>query len=235
MLAFAGGVFGLGLAYIGVQYLSVIVQSVLSAYNIQPLFDVRIDQRVIVFTVVASLITLVSGLVPALKSTSVDSVSGLKGIALAGRRRRLTIRAVLVASQTTVSVFVLAIAGLSIRQFVDVRLTDPGFVVDDVLLVTFDPSTVGYNDRQADEFYAQIAMRARALPGVDAVGFTQDVPLIFGFRFTPFAVEGFETAQGQKEVPIRSFVVDPGSGARCGRPSSAGGHSRNKTRAADPE
>ncbi len=98
-----------------------------------------------------------------------DFVSGMKGTALASRRRRFTIRAVLVASQTTVSVFVLAIAGLSIRQFIDVRRTDPGYGVDDVLLATFDPSTVGYDDRQAGEFYTQIAMRTRGLPGVNAV------------------------------------------------------------------
>jgi predicted permease len=209
VLAVAGGVLGLGLAYVGVQYLSAIVQSVLSAYDIQPLFDVRVDRRVVAFTVVASLLALLSGLVPALKSRSVDFVSGLKGAAHATRRRRFTIRAVLVASQTAVSVFVLAIAGLAIRQFVDVRRSDPGFVVDDVLLVSFDPSTVGYNDRQADEFYSQIATRTRGLPGVRAVGFTQDVPLIFGFRFTPVVVEGLEAPQGQEAVSIRSFVVDP--------------------------
>jgi predicted permease len=210
VLACGGGVLGLGLAYVGVQYLSAIVQSVLSAYDIQPLFDVRIDGRVIAFTVVASMVTMVSGLVPALRSSRVDFVSGLKGTTVASRRRRFTIRGFLVASQTTVSVFVLAMAGLSIRQFIDVRRTDPGFDVDDVLLVNFDPSTVGYTDRQADEFYRQMAERTRALPGVQAVGFTQDVPLIYGFRFTPVAVDGFETPQGQESLSIRSFVVDPG-------------------------
>ena len=218
LLAVGGGLVGLGLAYIGVQYLSAIVRSVLSAYDIQPLFDVRIDRRVIAFTVVASLVTLVAGLIPALRSRRVDAVSGLKGTPLAGPRRRITIRAVLIASQTTVSVFVLAIAGLSIRQFIDVRRTDPGFAVDGVLLATFDPGTAGYNDRQADGFYRQIATRTRGLPGVQAAGFTQDVPLIFGFRFTPLAVDGFDTPPGQASVSIRSFVVDPGYWTAMGTP-----------------
>ena len=217
LLAIGGGLVGLGLAYIGVQYLSAIVRSVLSAYDIQPLFDVRIDRRVIAFTVVASLVTLVAGLIPALRSMRVDPVSGLKGTPFAGPRRRITIRAVLIASQTTLSVFVLAIAGLSIRQFIDVRRTDPGFAADGVLLVTFDPGTAGYDDRQADEFYRQIATRTRSLPGVQAAGFTQDVPLIFGFRFTPLAVDGFDTS-GQESVSIRSFVVDPGYWSAMGTP-----------------
>src|SRR5262245_38673790 len=232
LLAIGGGVVGLGLAYIGVQYLSAIVRSVLSAYDIQPLFDVRIDRRVIAFTVVASLVTLVAGVIPALRSMRVDFVSGLKGMPFAGPSRRLKIRAVLVASQTTVSVFVLAIAGLSIRQFIDVRRTDPGVAVDDVLLVTFDPSTAGYNDRQAEQFYSQIAARTRGLPGIQAVGFTQDVPLIFGFRFTSLDVDGFET--GQESASIRSFLVDPGYWNAIGTPILRGRASTDRDSSAGP-
>jgi ABC-type antimicrobial peptide transport system permease subunit len=45
---------------------------------------------------------------------------------------------------------------------------------------------------------------------VHAVGFTQDVPLIYGFRFTPVSVDGLDAPQGQESLSIRSFVVDPG-------------------------
>jgi hypothetical protein len=213
LLAIGGGICGLVFAYVGVRYLSVLVQSVLSAYDVQPVFDVRLDERVLLFTLLASLATVVVfGLVPALRSTRVDLVSGLKAPTKASRRRprRLTTRGVLVASQAAVSVIVLTVAGLSIRQFIDVRRTDPGFRTDHVLLVTFDPSTVGYSQSQASQFYDRIVARTRALAGVKAAGLTQDVPLIFGYRWTPLTVDGFDIPKDQETLSIRSFVVDPG-------------------------
>jgi hypothetical protein len=92
-------------------------------------------------------------------------VSGLKAPTQTNRSRprRLTARGVLVASQATVSVIVLTIAGLSIRQCIDVRRTDPGFRTDHVLLVTFDPSTVGYSQNQASQFFDRIVARTQAL------------------------------------------------------------------------
>lgn len=77
LLALGGGVCGLVFASIGVRYVTVLVQSILSAYDVQPVFDVRLDERVVLFTLLASLATiLMLSLAPALRSTRVDLVTG---------------------------------------------------------------------------------------------------------------------------------------------------------------
>ena len=61
--------------------------------------------------------------------------------------------------------------------------------------------------RTAVAIYDQILARTRALGGVSAAGLTQDVPLIFGFRWTPLAVDGFDMSTDQPALSIRSLVV----------------------------
>jgi predicted permease len=212
LLTLGGALCGFALADAGVRYLVLLVQSILSSFDVAPSFDVRLGVRVLVFTLVASLAAMLFfGLMPAFRSTRLDLVSSLKGSRSNRRTRRpLTLRALLVASQVMVSVIVLAIAGFSIRQFVGLRSLNPGFRTDHVLLATFDPSAAGLDDAHARQFFDQMINRTRSLAGVDAVGLAQDVPLVSGYRFTALTVDGGDASKTQDALSIRSFVVDPG-------------------------
>jgi len=214
LLAIGGGVGGLALAYGGVRYLlSALGQMFAAASDLPFMVDFRIDERVLLFTLITTFATaVVFGLMPALQSTRVDLVSALKASSRAGtiRRRFLNTRSVLVASQVALSLATLALAGFSIQGFIVARRTDPGFRTDHVLLLSFDPSTVGYSQNQMTRFYDQIITRTKALSGVQAVGLAQSIPLVNGLGTTAVVVDGFEMLEGQEALSIRSSVVDPG-------------------------
>jgi putative ABC transport system permease protein len=106
---------------------------------------------------------------------------------------------------------ILTVAGLSIREFVDVRRAYPGFRTDRVLLLSFDPSLVGYDQHQMMQFYDQIVRRTKAIAGVEAVGLAQAIPLRDPTReTTALVVDGYDMPRNQETLAIRSHVVDSG-------------------------
>ncbi len=107
LLALAGGVAGLGLALLGIQFLSSI-----RFPTALPLWLVaHVDLRVLGFCAAASLLSgVVFGIAPALHTLRTDLSGTLKAgdAALAGKRRRFQIRSVLVVGQVAVSMLVAA-------------------------------------------------------------------------------------------------------------------------------
>jgi hypothetical protein len=71
------------------------------------------------------------------------------------------------------AVVVLTVAGLAIRGLMDKQRIDPGFQVDHVLLMSFNPGLVRYDQPQTRAFYQELVARTRVLPGVSAAGLAQ--------------------------------------------------------------
>lgn len=215
LLASSGGVCGLLLAYGSARYLSIVGESIMSNMDMRLGLEFRLDERVLLFTLVTSLATsVVFGLAPALRSTRVDLVSALKTSAKSGSRRHrwLTTRGALIGSQVALSVVVLAVAGLSIRHFIDIRRADPGFQTDHVLLLSLDPGAAGYDAGGTRQFYDRILTQTKATAGVKAVGLAQSIPLsgINTGRTTSIIVDGYDMPRDQESLSIRSNVVDGG-------------------------
>jgi hypothetical protein len=122
-----------------------------------------LDSRALVFTLVVSLATgLVFGLAPAWQSSNPDVVPVLKGLAEVPRRRkfgRLTLRNGLVVAQVALSLVVLVCGGLFIKSFRQAQTMDPGFTNPNGLIVSLNPSLVGYDDEQSRNFYRQLLDR----------------------------------------------------------------------------
>jgi predicted permease len=72
----------------------------------------------------------------------------------------------------------------------------------------FDPGQVQYSDTQAQRFFAQVADRARVLPGVKSATLTSFVPTEGGSRPVAIVPEGFELPAGRDSVTIWSAMVD---------------------------
>ncbi|MFP5248760.1 MAG: FtsX-like permease family protein, partial [Acidobacteriota bacterium] len=159
---------------------------------------VGIDWRVMAFTLGVSLLTgVLFGLFPAIGASRPDLNTTLKeGSNRSGTGfRQGKARSLLVISEVSLAVVLLAGAALLIRTYVALRNVDPGFDARNVL--TLQMSLTG------DRFLktagvAQVAHdgieRLDALPGVEASGFSCCLPLNVGYGL-PFNIVGRPTGK----------------------------------------
>src|SRR6185436_13182792 len=174
LLAVAGGVVGLGIGYAGMRLFSQIQLPTDLPINL----SFRMDRRALVFSfAVAVASALVFGLVPAVQATRTDLTAVMKASdSVAPGRRRRWGRAVLVCGQVAVSVVLLVVAMFMYRGFRENMASGPGYRVDHLLMMSFDPRLVRYSETQTQQFFAQVAERARTVPGVASVSMTTMIP-----------------------------------------------------------
>ena len=191
MLSVAGGVIGLAAGYAGIRAILSV-----SPGNI-PLIPqgarVDLDWRIVAFTLGLSLVTgIVFGLVPALQSSRADLISTMKESSNrsgTGLRHHKT-RALLVITEMALALVLLVGAALLIRTFLAIRKVNPGFDAHNVMSMRM--SLTGPQFERATgvaQLVRDGVRRIRALPGVEAAGFTCCVPLEGGFGL-PFQITG---------------------------------------------
>jgi predicted permease len=197
LLAAAGGALGLLMA----QWLAALVARFRP--DEAPPFDLSLDYRVLVFSVAASLLTVVLfGLAPALQTTRPDVNAELKDTArpLHVRRLRVRLRDGLVIVQVALSVALLIGAALLFRSFHVGRTGDPGFRRDGVLSVDIDLSTMTNVSGTRARFYREAVASMSQTPGVERAALAALVPLN-GSNIT----EAIEISEGGGR---RSVVLD---------------------------
>ncbi|MDX1395211.1 MAG: ABC transporter permease [Gemmatimonadota bacterium] len=188
LLSLIGGALGVGLAAIAVQ--------VLVGYgpaDLPRLSEVSIGLPVVLVALLISFLTsVVFGLLPALRRTpslattikSGDARSGTTGET--GRSRN-----VLVATQVALALVLLVATGLMSRSFVNLVTLDAGFDRESVLTFRVGLPTSSYPDRQsAVGFHREAVDRIAELPGVEAVGVTNCLPLCGSWAGIQLEVEG---------------------------------------------
>lgn len=211
ILSFLGGSAGLALAYWGT---SLLVSSMSALVPFDIVFHEGPDPRVLGalmgFCVLA---TLVSGLGPALKSSRPDVVGDLKVNAGedtdGGQRRWYARRNLLVIAQISLSLALLTAAGLFIRSALHAASADPGFSVDNGVILEVDPSLAGYGETKSRETYRALLERMRALPGVESASMAATVPfgmISLGESVIPEA-DSSESSAASKSIGVRSNIV----------------------------
>lgn len=144
-----------------------------------------LDARVVLFVIVLSLlVTVLCGLLPALRAGGIDLHTLIKGTtrANAARGARRT-RELLVVVQVAIAMLLLLGAGLLLRSYLQLRGVDPGFTIDHVYAVPLEVTEAAYDEYwQVSVFYRSVAERIAALPGVAAAGATTTEPFR-SFRF----------------------------------------------------
>jgi len=166
LLAVLGGGLGVLLALGGTRLLNVWIAA---AGRDQ---QVGLNVRVLAATAGLCLIaTLLFGLRPALWLSKRDIVAETKGAAgrvLGGRRRTRT--GLSVAGQIALAVVLVLSAALLTRSALEKASPDPGFRLDDKLVVDIDPLGPGYDQARAIQVYQTLLDRLAALPQVRALG-----------------------------------------------------------------
>src|SRR5262249_8733693 len=141
------------------------------AYMI-PVGGISIDHRVLLFAATLSLFScLLIGLLPAMELRRMDLRSAMTaGASRSGSQgvRRRT-RQVLIAGEVTLTVALLAGAGLLIRTLAFLETLPPGFDANNVLTAKISLDDARYRDRQAFNRLLQESLAAmKRIPGVES-------------------------------------------------------------------
>ncbi len=170
-------------------------------------FDFNVDLRVAMFTLGLSVITaLMFGLVPAMRASRPDLVEALKdGSLLFGRVGRSGLRNTLVVVQVSLSLVLLATAGLFLRSLGNASSIDIGFEADNLLMMSMDPKLQSYSHDKTVQFLSQLRERVAVLPGVRSVSFAGIVPLSLGGSNNNF------DAEATKDHPKKTVLANVNS------------------------
>lgn len=210
VLSAAGGVVGLGLSFVVTRGLLALVPS-----QGQPLLvSASPDLRVLGFTLALSCLTgVVFGLLPALRASRPDPWTTLKdttgAVAGTGGAGSLFLRKALVAGQVALSLVLLAGAGLFVRSLQNLRATDPGVALDNLVAFELAPAFSGYDDTRATLFYSELLDRLRSAPGVKSAALA-GVPILAGDEWdSSMSVEGHRAKDGE-DMQAFMNAVSPG-------------------------
>jgi predicted permease len=179
LLALFGGSAGLLLALWGVDALLALAPG-----DLPRLDEVSLDGRVLSFAFIVSFLTGITfGLIPALQASKPDLQTVLKEGSrktTGGRSRRWALNSLVVA-EVTLALIVLIGAGLLINSFLRLQQVNPGLNTERVLTVKLTPPSARYAGQDSREqrlnFYNRLIPRLVSLPGVEAVGGIDSLPL----------------------------------------------------------
>lgn len=203
LLAVCGGLAGMLLARWGLDALLTLAPA-----NLPRLTDIHLDAGVLVFSLALSVITgLVFGIAPAWLAARADVNEALKqssrGSTESGSGR---LRSALVVIEVTFALMLLGGAGLLARSFMQLAHVDPGFVPENATVLRLSLPQKKYAlPEQQTVFASALLERVKTLPGVQAAGLTQSMPLV-GDYVLGFNIEG-RPAIAPSDLPSTNYYA----------------------------
>ncbi len=195
LLSLAGGAVGLLLAMWGVDLLLKLNEN-----RIPRATEIRLDSRVLLFTLGVSVVTgIVFGLAPAFQTSTANLHDTLKEGGRSGQLGvRRGLRNVLVVFEMAVAVIVLVSAGLLIRSFMQLQQVNPGFQPAGVLSMLVSLPMNKYKEgAQRVAFERQLLEEVRGLSGVKSAATITSLPMSGWNQSGSFRIEGRQVAPGE--------------------------------------
>jgi putative ABC transport system permease protein len=221
VLAMAGGVAGVLLAWIGTAAMA---DSLPPAIQFAPFRDtstVPLDGRVLAFTAGVALLTgILFSLAPMFGAAGTQPGTTLKAAGdRGGTGRFVWLRHVLVASEIALAVVVLFGAGLMIKSVARLVAVDPGLVSDNVLLMDIAlPQADTYGPPERPTFCDDLQREVGSLPGVRAVGAMSHLPLTGANAGRGLTIEGRPVPPPDQGPSANYRLTCPGYFAALGIP-----------------
>jgi putative ABC transport system permease protein len=207
VLSTGGAVIGIGIASVCASF----IRSIQIASDLPVQLDARVDARVAVVALVVGLMSgVVAGLVPAIRATHADLNAVLKASERRVAGSRGWMRQGLVVVQVAVALVMMILSGLFLETIRVARGSDPGYRVDHVLTMAFDPRIVQYDLEATRGLYRRMLERVRALPGVRGAALGQHIPLGVSSSATDIAVPGYDPGPNQQSISVGSSIVGDG-------------------------
>lgn len=176
--------------------------------------EVGVDLRFVVFATLISLVVgVVSGLLPALRSSQEDGGGGalFSGTRQAGARGRSRTRRALIIGEVAFSLVLMVGAGLMVRTLLALNRVDPGFQPEQTMAAhLFLPEARYESDAEISDFARRVEESLRDRPGIQAAGLVLSLPIRAGLsgRFS-FSIEGYVPQEGNE--PFGGYqIATPG-------------------------
>ncbi|MGB9122287.1 MAG: ABC transporter permease [Candidatus Angelobacter sp.] len=208
LLALMGAMLG---TLVGVWATRLISSIHIAVADIPIRFDFSFDWRVFSFGFAIALVTgLLVGLAPAWRAARSDFNKvlheGSRGILGSGKSK---VRNVLVVAQVAVSLMLLVVAGLFVRSSQNVEHTYLGFDPHNVLNLTMETRTIGFDQPRTEQFFREMRDRIRVLPGVESASIATTVPMGYSNEASRVFAEG--QPQSNHEAAPRALynAIDP--------------------------
>jgi predicted permease len=175
VVSLTGAVLGIGLAFLAVRALAATRD-----VSIPLLATVHVDPTVLLFSILAALVTGVfMGTVPALQASSTRAAEAMNdaGRGTSEGRRGGWLRGTLVVTQVALACLLLVGAGLLIRSFSRVLDIDLGFRPGHTAAWRIETGNRYNAAPERRLFYDRVVRRVQAIPGVESVGLSDALPL----------------------------------------------------------
>jgi putative ABC transport system permease protein len=204
LVAIAGGVLGLVLAWIAMPLLVRLAGTSLPRSN-----DVSVDSYVVGFTAVVALLAgILFGLAPARHAWRVDLRETLSETNRGGSVPAVVrTRAALVVSEIALAMLLLVVAGLLFKSFERLSQVSPGFNTDHLLIADIVRSATAYRDPNLRlSFFDRLFDQVSALPGVRSVGGVSSLPVTGRGSALHFNIQG-RPPRSPQEYTIAGYRV----------------------------
>jgi predicted permease len=179
--------------------------------------DIGLDVPILLFTgSVAVAAVILFGFVPALRSSRVDLATAMRattGAVVTGgmtaRGQRMPLGRVLIGMQVALSLVLLVGASLLVRNLRSIQSADAGLARDRLLQVDLGGVPLGYTQDRLIQLANDAAARLKAIPGVEAVSYS-DNGIFWGSEATStIMVPGF-TGRDMDDSSTHTDIVGPG-------------------------
>src|SRR5271170_3690979 len=174
VLSVLGGLAGLIIAFLGVKLL---VALTFHSAKFVPI-DATPSLAVLAFAFALSLITgALFGTAPAWFASRSDPAEALRGANRSTRDRSSLPQKVLVVFQATLSVVLLAGAGLLTRSLMNMQKQNFGYVTDRRVTISLTAPYNSYSQPRLDAMYRELHDRLAHIPGIERAALAQYTPL----------------------------------------------------------
>jgi len=171
-----------------------------------------IDSGVLVFTLVVALLApVLFGLVPAIRASRADLAATLKeGGRTSGDVSALRGRRILVATQVSLAITLMVVAGLMVKALVEVRSMEFDHAPETILTMRVDLPDLGYPELEhVRHFRQQVGERVQAEPGVVRVAWVDQRPLADFPGTTSLEIAGAELRTDEQQPFAYRMAVSP--------------------------
>jgi len=182
LLSLAGGIIGIGLAWVGVPLLVALMPE----YSVPHEAAIQVNGAVVLFTFTIAVLTgILFGMAPAFQLAKTDVRDAMQdtGRGFAGSARAGKTRSALIVVEVALTMVLLVGAGIAIRGFIALTSTNLGFETSNVFSVQLNLPQGSYRSWDARAAHLNRMLdRIRSTPGiVAATGTFTAVPPYIGF------------------------------------------------------